>query len=622
MGEEAERAAAVEPVEVREFLRGTLPFNDLDDALLDEALSCLRVAYHRHGERFDAQTERSGLRILRAGAVDLRDRENKLLDRLGEGESFHLAGLNAERGEVVALVIEDALIYRLPDEVYGRLRRANRPFDRYFSSQRSRRLRRAARFQPMPNVMLAPVRSLMSVDLLTVPRDQTIRDVATAMARQRVSSALVVDRGGDLCGIVTDRDLRTRVIAAALDIASPVSEIMTRNPLSIPADDTVFDATLLMTQHSIHHLPLLDAGRLAGVLTSSDLVLARQDDPVYIVHYISRQDDVEGLQDLVAGLGRLVAQWVGSDMRVQQVSRILTAISDAVAIRLIQIAEAELGPAPGPWAWLGFGSQARGEQLLGADQDNGILIDDRVRDEDLGWYEDIAQRVCEGLAICGYPRCPGAVMATTDAWRQRLGAWKDTVRRWARTPTEDAVMRVSIFFDIRAIYGDAALTAALQEEMLAQASKNTIFQAALAANVLDRKPPLGIFRRFVVDRDGEHRDGLDVKQRAILPVTEIARLHALAHGVQAVNTQERLEALARAGHMAIVDSRNLVDALHVVQRIRLEHQRDRILEGAAPDNFVKPRQLARLEREQLRDAFTIIDEAQAAVRQTYRAGLG
>lgn len=624
MGDEAGQGAAIELdlSEVRDFLRGALPFNDLDGALLEEALASLRVSYHRHGERFDARSERSGLRILRAGAVDLRDRENKLLDRLGEGESFHIAGLNAERGEVLALVIEDALIYRLPEEVYGRLRRANRGFDRYFSGQRSRRLRRAARFQAAPNGMLVPVRSLMSEGLLTVGHDRSIRDVASAMAQRRVSSALVVDGDGNLCGIVTDRDLRTRVIAAALDIAAPVSEVMTRNPLSIPAEDTIFAATLLMTQRNFHHLPVTDAGRLAGIVTSSDLVLARRDDPVYVVQHISRQDRVEGLHDVVGGMGHLVAQWVASDMRAQQVSRILTAISDAVTTRLIQLAEADLGPAPGPWTWLSFGSQARAEQLLGADQDNGILIDDRVRDEDLGWYEEIAKRVCEGLAICGYPRCPGAVMATTDAWRQRLSTWKDTVRSWTRTPTGDAVMRVSIFFDIRGVYGDTALVDALQQEMLAQAGSNTIFQAALAASILDRKPPLGIFRRFVVDRDGEHRDTLDVKQRAILPVTEIARLHALAHGVAAVNTQERLEALAQAEYMAIADSRNLVDALHVVQRIRMEHQRDQILVGDAPDNYVQPRRLARLEREHLRDAFTIIDEAQAAVRQTYRAGLG
>jgi CBS domain-containing protein len=158
--------------------------------------------------------------------------------------------------------------------------------------------------------------------------------------------------------------------------------------------------------------------------------------------------------------------------------------------------------------------------------------------------------------------------------------------------------------------------------MLQQAGSNTIFQAALAANALDSRPPLGIFRRFVVDRDGEHRDSLDIKKRGVLPVTEIARLHALARGVAAVNTDERLETLAREGHMAMVDSRNLIDALHCVQRMRMQHQCEQVLAGETVDNYINPRNLPRLAREQLRDAFTIIDEAQSAVRQSYRAGMG
>jgi CBS domain-containing protein len=183
-------------------------------------------------------------------------------------------------------------------------------------------------------------------------------------------------------------------------------------------------------------------------------------------------------------------------------------------------------------------------------------------------------------------------------------------------------MRVSIFFDIRAVHGDRALADALQALMLERAASNTIFQAALAANALANRPPLGIFRRFVVDRDGEHRDSVDIKKRGVLPVTEIARLRAVAHGVAAVNTEERLAELARRGHMTIVDSRNLTDALHCLQRIRMQHQCEQVMAGEPVDNYINPRGLPRLAREQLRDAFTIIDEAQSAVRQSYRAGMG
>lgn len=621
VGDQGARPLSPELAPIAEFLQQTLPFNVLPVADLYRSVDSIVVQYYCRGEVFNSETPEIGLRIVRSGAVEIRDSDNKLLDRLGEGESFHIGGLNAERGEVQATVIEDVLCYLLPDPAYMQLRDSNREFHRYFSGQRNRRLRRAARYQPEPNTMMQEVHTVMSTDLLTVSPDDSVQRVAIVMAERRVSSAFVV-AGEDLMGIVTDRDLRTRFVAQALPWETSIREIMTPNPETIDSTDTVFATTLLMTQRGYHHLPVMVAGKLNGIVTASDLILAKQDDPVYLVQHISRQKDVAAIKELVSGMSNLMVQWVNSGMRAQQVSQILTAISDAITVRLIQLAEAQQGPAPVPWCWTGFGSQARGEQLLGADQDNGLIISDEVKPEHLQWYADLANFVCDGLNECGYVYCPGDIMATTDTWRQPLQIWQQTVRRWASSPTPDAVMRVSIFFDIRCIYGSPQLSEKLQETMLDQASRNSIFLAALAANALDTKPPLGIFRRFVVDRDGEHRDSLDLKKRGVLPVTEIVRLHALAHKITAVNTNERLKALAANKHLTIVDSRNLADALHFVQHQRIKHQCEQILRGEKVSNYLNPRDLPKMAKEQLRDAFTIIDEAQSAVRQTYRAGLG
>jgi len=614
-------ALSPELAPVAEFLQQTLPFNELPLTELYRTVDRIVVQYYCRGEVFNKSTAEKGLRIVRSGAVEIRDSDNKLLDRLGEGESFHIGGLNAERGEVQATVIEDALCYLLPDLAYSQLRESNRTFDRYFSGQRSRRLRRAARYQPEPNTMMQEVRTVMSTGLMTVAPTDSVQQVAILMAERRVSSAFIVD-GETLLGIVTDRDLRTRFVARALPSTTAISEIMTPDPETIDAADTVFGTTLMMTQRGYHHLPVMVDGELGGIVTASDLILAKQDDPVYLVQHISRQKDVQSIRELVSGMSNLMVQWVNSGMRAQQVSQILTAISDAITVRLIQLAEEKLGPAPVPWCWAGFGSQARGEQLLGADQDNGIIIADEAREEHLPWYKELAQFVCHGLNECGYIFCPGGIMAQTDEWRQPLANWQKTVRRWAAAPTPDAVMRVSIFFDLRSIYGSSQLCSELQKTMLEQASKNSIFLAALAANALDIKPPLGIFRRFVVDRDGEHRDSLDLKKRGVLPVTEIVRLHALAHKLPQVNTNERLKALAAGKHMTIVDSRNLADALHFIQHQRIKQQCEQILRGEKVTNFLNPRDLPKMAKEQLRDAFTIIDEAQSAVRQTYRAGMG
>ncbi|MEP5569545.1 MAG: DUF294 nucleotidyltransferase-like domain-containing protein [Halioglobus sp.] len=622
--EDQEHIAALdtpELVTIAEFIQQTLPFNELPEDILYPCIGKIRVQYHCQSESFNADTPDKGLRILRSGAVELRDSDNKLLDRLGEGESFHIAGLNAERGEIMATVIEDALIYFVPHEVYRGLRESHRGFDRYFSGQRNRRLRRAARYQPEPNTMMQEVNTVMSTDLLLVEPSATVQETAQAMSDRRVSSAFVV-HNDELLGIVTDRDLRVRVVAAALPPATAVRDVMTSDIQWVEGHETVFATTLLMTQRRFHHLPVKINGETKGIVTTSDLILAKQDDPVYLVQHISRQPDVSSIKELVSGMSNLMVQWVNSGMRAQQVSQILTAISDAITVRLIQLAEEQYGPAPVPWCWTGFGSQARAEQLLGADQDNGLVIADEVTAEQLPWFEKLARFVCDGLDECGYVYCPGGIMAMTDQWRQPLATWQETVRRWTRAPTPDAVMRVSIFFDVRCIYGDCSLADRLQETMLEQASKNSIFLAALCANALDSRPPLGIFRRFVVDRDGEHRKELDLKKRGVLPVTEIIRLHALAHKVTAVNTDERLKALAADKHLTITNSRNLADALHFIQHMRIKHQCEQITRGEDVSNFLNPRDLPKMAKEQLRDAFTIIDEAQSAIRQTYRAGMG
>jgi CBS domain-containing protein len=613
--------AVPELLPIAEFLEQSLPFNELPQDELYRVVGQVVVQYHCRGEVFNRDTREAGLRIVRSGAVEIRDSDNKLLDRLGEGESFHIGGLNAERGEVQATVIEDALLYLLPDAAYRRLRESNRSFDRYFSGQRSRRLRRAARYQPEPNNMMQEVSTVMSTGLLTVLPTDTVQHAAQAMAERRVSCVFVID-GEKLLGIMTDRDLRVRVVAPALPPQTPVSEIMTPDPETIDASQSIFATTLLMTQRAYHHLPVMLKGQLVGIVTTSDLILAKQDDPVYLVQHISRAHDVDGIKSLVSGMANLMVQWVNSGMRAQQVSQILTAISDAVAIRLIQLAEEKLGPAPVSWCWLGFGSQARAEQLLGADQDNGIIIDNSVQEHQLQWFADMAKMVCDGLNACGYVYCPGEIMASTEQWRQPLSSWQQKVQRWVTTPTPDAAMRVSIFFDLRCVYGASALCQQLQKTMLEKSSANSIFLAALAANALDTKPPLGIFRRFVLDRDGEHRDYLDLKKRGVLPITEMVRLRALANKVSAVNTQERLKVLAQEKHMTIVDSRNLVDALHFIQQLRIKHQCDQIIRGEKVSNFINPKDLPKMAKEQLRDAFTIIDDAQSAIRQTYRAGMG
>ena len=613
-------ATSPELLAIYDFLIECLPFDQLPNSTVEHYISQIEVSYHRKGSRFGQQDLSAGLRILRSGAAELRCENDLLLDRLAEGDSFNLAGLNAEQPGIRASLIEDALIYTLPEIPYQELRSQYRAFDRFFSSQRSRRVRRAARHEPEPNDMMRPLKDLMSREILAIEPSSSIQQAAAFMTERRFSSVLVMVED-HLLGIVTDRDIRSRAVAKGIDLHQAITSIMTPDPLTLAPSCSIFDATLFMTQKGIHHIPIVDEGGLVGIITASDLMLARKNDPVFLVQHIGRQTSSQELKQVVSAMPDLLVQWVNAGIRAHQLSHILTALSDAITVRLIELGIEQFGEPPVPFCWLGFGSQGRKEQLLGADQDNGLLISDDMKPEHKDWFVRLSNYVCDGLNDCGYVYCPGNIMATNEQWRQPLGHWLSTVDRWMRTPTEKAVMEVSIFFDLRCVYGDLSLMQSLQQHMLKNSQSNSIFLAALAQNVLSSPPPMGIFRRFVVEQNGEHEKELNLKLRGVIPIIDIIRLHALANGLTAVNTMERLQALVECKAMTIVDSRNLQDALSVLMQFRVNHQAEQIVEGKTPSNYIHPSELSKIMAKQLKDAFGIVKDAQQGVKLKYRQGI-
>lgn len=600
-----------------DFLRPYPPFSSVPEHDLHQVASQLEVVYYRQGKTL---AHSSGIAIIRSGAAELRNRQRQLLDKCAEGNCFDLSALNRDTPGIHANFIEDSLVYLLPQPACDSLRSTHRDFDRFFQTLRSRRLRRAARHSQKPHDMMREVAHVMSRHLQWVEPSTPIRDCAKKMTEQRVSSLLIM-HNHTLLGILTDRDLRSRVIAEDCNTDKAVSHVMTPEPITLQSHQSIFDATLTMTKHNTHHLPVLQGSEVVGMLTTSDLTLAKQDDPIFLVQHIQRETSVEAIAKICASLPNLFAQWIVSGIRAHQLSHVLTAVSDAVCQRLIERCIEDMGAPPVPFAWLSFGSQGRKEQMLNSDQDNALLISDRATATDLRWFRSLAERVCSGLNRCGYRFCPGDIMAQNPKWRMNLKQWQHTVSSWARSPTPKAVMHVSIFFDIRSVYGDATLCEKLQQHMLNTAQNNTIFLAALAHNIAASPPPLGIFRRFVVERDGEHRNELDLKKRAILPLVETVRLHALAKGLTAINTFDRLRDLKQGRHISVSDMRNLEDALRLVMQLRCQHQAEQLLAGEVPNNYIPPKALSELARRQLKDAFEVIEDSRGGIVRNYRGGL-
>ncbi|WP_424859033.1 MULTISPECIES: DUF294 nucleotidyltransferase-like domain-containing protein [unclassified Tepidimonas] len=465
-----------------------------------------------------------------------------------------------------------------------------------------------------------PVRNLLRQPPLTVPPETTIHAAAASMRERHASSVLVV-RDGELLGIVTDRDLRNRVLAVGLSPDRPVIEIATLDPQTIDIGAPAFDALLLMARLNIHHVPVMDGRTVVGLISSTDLQQQQSNSAVNLAGAIYRQDSVEGLVETAARIGQLQRQLVAANVSAHAIGRMVSAMTDALTSRLLQLAEARLGPAPVRYAWVAAGSQGRNEQTAKSDQDNCLILADDVDATQHGaYFEALARFVCDGLDACGYVYCPGEMMAMTATWRQPLARWREYFHTWIERPEPKALMLTCVFFDQRFVHGARELLDTLRAEVLQRTPGQRIFLAHMVGNALTHQPPLGWLGGIHTIRHGEHEGTIDLKHSGIVPIIDLARIYALAGGITAVSTRERLQAAASSGEITAERTRDLIDALDFLSGLRIQHQARLMAAGQPADNYLRLDELSELERRHLKDAFGVVKDLQGVLEKRYLAG--
>ncbi|QGF22401.1 DUF294 nucleotidyltransferase-like domain-containing protein [Raineyella fluvialis] len=623
----------VELTGIRDFLAAHHPFDLLPPEELDSLPARLTGRYFRRGTVIlPAGRPTEAVYILRSGAVDITDANGALADRCGEGGAF---GVSAARDDgpsrFTMTALEDSLALLMTPEDFRRLLASYRDFARFFDEQSAERLQAAVEALRLPEagheVLRTTLRDIVSRAPVSVDENLTVRDAARLMTANRVSALLVTRPGGEsgdaLSGIVTDRDMRRLIVGEGLPAEGPVSSIMTADPITIDPDAPAVEAMLMMMQRGFHHLPVVEHGRPVGMVTSGDIMRLQQANPVAIVGAIAACDD---LDSLIVARGRLpgvVRELVRQDASAAEIGRIVTAVGDAVTRTLLRLAEADLGPAPVPYAWVALGSQGRLELGLSSDQDNALVLPDPpdpAADPDPAvdeWFAALAERVTAGLAACGYPLCPGDIMATNPAWRLSRSQWFQVFTRWISEPDSDAVLHADTFFDMRAITG-ADLVEPLLDAVHRGTADNQRFLARLAREAVSWVPPIGFFRGFVLDRAGQGTKGLDLKAGGIAPIVQIARVHALAAGLPEVNTAARLSAAAATGGISQRRADDLRGAYELISHLRHQHHSEQAERGEPADNVIDPGSLSTIDQHSLRDAFRIIKEAQQELAFTYQ----
>lgn len=600
--------------EIAQFLRGIHGFDSLDDRQLADCAKYVEIAYYRKGD--DILTpggENHHLHIVRSGAVELRNEAGEMMTRLAETDCFGFPSLmNSAPVRNHSVAIEDTLLYHLGADAFARARHSCPEFDTLFIRALSDRLTMLVAPQTFRGSSGTSVRSLITRDPVSIDTNRTIREVAEAMVAKRVSSMLITD-GGEVVGIVTDRDIRKRVVAAGVPTDCPITDIMTHEPATLHGDADAYEAAMVMMQKNIHHLPVVDDDKLLGMVSRSDFMRLETEHPLYLVSDIGKQTTAEGVVAACQRMPGLIIGQIESEANGEQLGKFITMITDAVTRQLLRIAETTYGPPPCDYAWVALGSQGRFEQSAKSDQDNALVLSNDATEANDEYFASIAKVVNDGLDACGYVYCPGDVMASNAKWRQPLKQWQQYFHRWISVPEEKALMHANIFFDLRCVAGRADLVDSLKHSVRADARKNEIFLALMAKNAMNFQPPLGFFRQFVLEKSGEHKNTLDLKLHGIMPIVEIARIRSLAAGELRISTRNRLLAAAKAKEIAKSDAANLIDALDFIEKLRIEHQSRQLQAGEKPDNYLSPDELSPLVRQNLKSAFSQVRVSQSAL---------
>lgn len=459
-----------------------------------------------------------------------------------------------------------------------------------------------------------PARSSGTTQVTCVPAGCSIHDVASLMRAQGIGSVLVGTLEA-VEGIVTATDLVRRAMAGRLPDTSPISLVMTRNPVEVDESISVFGAAIEMAQGKYRHLLLKNSeGMVAGIVSERDLFRAQQQGVSHVFKPIDEAGSVDELVVLAAAAREFGERVFSQGMDVNQFLRLTSSINDRIAKRLLELLTLRYPP-PAPFCWLSFGSEGREEQGFVTDQDNGLVFlppdgtDVAVMREA---FLELAREMNDALHRCGFERCKGNIMASNPDLCLTLGEWKARFSSWVRATTPTAILNSTIFFDFRPIFGEIQLAEEMRDHLLDEVKGNSIFIHLLAINALEVAPPLGRLSRFATV-NGK----IDVKTQGTRLFVDIARIYALQCGVKAVNTEQRLALVGQRIKRSVSAIQGDIAAFHHVQTLRLQRQLASLGDGEAA-NSLDPYALDELQQRILRESFRQAASLQERLKLDYK----
>ncbi len=633
---------------IKEFIAQVKPFDTLDAHELSEIVSLMKMAYYPR----NAVIMRSegppvpDLHIIESGAVKVaiedQGGEEIVVRICKKGGVFEPLSLLQESRKMLfdITVIEDLTAILVPFEVFKDLIDRKPDFRAFFKkfllrySDIDRSYEKDASKDGksgMPgfdvSFMGKGVTDLMVTDVLTCAPDISVRRASTLMSRRGVGSIIVKDSNGTPLGILTDADLRMKILAKGLGYDTAVSEVMSAPLRAADHDAYAFDALLDMIRSGVSHLLITENHRIAGIVSEHNFQMEIGSSPVGLINDIDKSQSVDEMAGLHLKIDYVLELLLRQGCSVERMVQLITELNDRITLSLLRIAEKGMkedgfGSHPVLFCWMSLGSEGRREQTLRTDQDNAVIfanVSSINKKAVTDWFLAFSERVVDSLVLCGFPRCRGGIMASNPRWCQAQKDWYVTFSDWIRHHRDPLALRMaSIFFDFRAIYENADFIAALRGEMREAIRQNRGFLSLMAKSALYNRPPVGFFNQFLVKKSGEHKNKLDLKMKGIMPIIEGLRVLALELEVEATNTLERLGEIKKSGIIGDGLCSDIREAYGFLSLLRIRQHLDNRARGEKQDNFIDPTSLNSLQRKMMKESFAVIASLQESMESRYQ----
>ncbi len=614
------------------FIRNVDPFDKLPLGMLEQIAAKVQIQYFVRNESIPISQESSEayLYVIYSGALEQRFEDGSLRAKLGASDIFGFSLLAYKQGKCeqpyTIKSIDDVLLYSIPMSHLLTVLASDPIYFSHFSQSAQDRLHKAINVVWSENekgMFFDNVLSLATKNTVIVSTDLSIREVAQKMHSNDGSScAFVIEYGSDdntrFVGLITDKDMTKRVIAGNVDPTRPICEVMTPNPYTVTTQDIALNAISIMMQHNVQNVPIVDElNNPVGLITPSSFITKHRVQAIFLIEKITQAHSIDELVTLTPERQAIFEALVENKTASNAIGKVLAMIYDAYTRKLINLGTLLLGEPPCDFAWIVSGSLARNEVHFNSDQDSAIILPDGTTEAERQYFLHLAMYVCKGLDLCGFPLCEGRYMAATPKWCQPLEMWKKYHEKWVLNPEYDMLLNISVFLDLRIIDGNHQLLDNLNKIRVENIYRNTRLIKALTIHAIKRKPPLGIFNNLVLTKDGDNRKVLNIKDYAINILVNLVRIYSLKNEIFLLSTEERLHQLYLESHINERTYKDLLSTYQFLCYLRLQHQYQRVKNKEDAGSHISPSEFGSFERNNLRNAFSIISNFQEIAKMKF-----